>query len=243
MLLASFILILSYLCNQLVVMGQVQRRGRFKPYGFLKSGAFDDVVFEGPKLDNDLLLKDTLERERPDPLTRIRPQTPHKFAEAIDVKIDITEPAHGTWIEDPINNRHTLRAIIKSPGALSISLLFDDFKLPEGSELYIIGKDETLGAYTAEINNKSTRKFATTPVAGESVIVEYHEPLHNKNRSKPPALFIGKIVHGFRATPFAYGNSGLCQVDVACRKNAITVIFIILIYSLNYFYFSLGKRD
>ena len=79
--------------------------------------------------------------------------------------------------------------------------------LPGGSELYVIGKDDTLGAFTPEINNKASRKFATTPLAGDSVIIEYHEPFHNKNSGKSPALRISKIVHGFRATPFAYGAS------------------------------------
>lgn len=222
MLAILFALVLSCLSNQLVI-GQVQREGRFKPYGFVKSGSFHDVVIEGPKLDNEELMKATLEMERPDPLTHVRPQAPHKFAEAVDVHIDITDPTRGTWIEDPSTNRRTWRAVVKSPGALSVSLLFNDFMLPEDGELYIIGKDETLGAFTAGENNKPTRKFATTPVAGESVIIEYHEPLVNKKSGAPPALHIGKIVHGFRATPFTYGASGHCQIDVACRKHSNTV--------------------
>ena len=222
-LLISCLALLSCLSNHILVLAQVQSKGRFKPYGFVKSGSFHDVIVEGPLLNNEILMKAALDREKPDPLTHMRPQAPHKFAEAVDVQIDITDPTRGTWIEDEENNHRTWRTIIKSPGALSLSLLFNDFMLPEGGELYIIGKDETLGAFTAEVNNKETRKFATTPVAGESVIIEYHEPMHNKKSSKMPALRIGKIVHGFRSTPFAYGASGLCQVDVECRKNSKTV--------------------
>ena len=217
------ILISCILFKPFLVNGQVQKEGRYKPYGFMKSGSFNDVIVEGPKLDNAILIKAALEKDRPDPLTHMRPQAPHKFAEAVDVQIDITDPSRGTWIEDTSNNRRTWRTILKSPGALSMSILFSDFMLPEGSELYVIGKDEILGAFTAEVNNKATRKFATTPVAGESIILEYHESLNNKNAGKPPSLRIGKIVHGFRATPFAYGASGLCQVDVECRKNAKNV--------------------
>ena len=217
-----YALLLSCLSNQ-IVSGQVQIKGRYQPYGFLKSGSFHDIIVEGPKLDNDVLMKAALEQDRPDPLTHVRPQAPHKFAEAVDFQVDITDATRGTWIEDNANNRRTWRSIIKSPGALSISLLFNDFMLPEGSELYVIGKDDTLGAFTPEINNKASRKFATTPLAGDSVIIEYHEPLHNKNSGKSPALRIGKIVHGFRATPFAYGASGLCHIDIECRKNAKNV--------------------
>lgn len=216
------LLLLSCLSNQFAY-GQVQTKGRYQPYGFLKSGSFHDIIVEGPLLDNDLLMKAAMELDRPDPLTHIRPQAPHKFAEAVDFHVDITDATRGTWIEDSANNRRTWRSIIKSPGALSVSLLFNEFVLPEGGELYVIGKDDTLGAFTPEVNNKATRKFATTPLAGDSVIIEYHEPLHNKNSGKAPALRIGKIVHGFRATPFAYGASGLCHVDVECRKNAKNV--------------------
>lgn len=201
------------------VAGQVQSAGRYKPYGFLKSGRFADVINEGPRLDNENLLKAALAREQPDPLTRVRPQAPHKFAEAVDVHINITDADRGTWIEDSENNRRTWRSVVKSPGALSISLLFNDFMLPTGSELYVIGKNETLGAFTAEANNKATRKFATTPLAGDAVIIEYHEPLQKSGKSFPAALSIGKIIHGFRSTPFSYGNSEGCQIDVACRKN------------------------
>ena len=220
-----YLFILACLSNQ-IVFGQVQVKGRYQPYGFLKSGSFQDIIVEGPKLDNEILMKAAMEQDRPDPLTHVRPQSPHKFAEAVDFHVDITDAGRGSWIEDATNNRRTWRSIIKSPGALSISLLFNDFMLPDGSELYIIGKDDTLGAFTAEINNKATRKFATTPLAGDTVIIEYHEPLHNKNTGKAPALRIGKIVHGFRSSPFAYGASGFCQIDVECRKNAKNVRII-----------------
>lgn len=224
MLAILYTLIFSCLSGQLV-FAQLQQKGHFKPYGYgyYKSGSFHDVVTEGPKLNNEVLMKAALEIERPDPLTRVRAQAPHKFAEAVDVHIDITDSTRGTWIEDTYNDRRTWRAVVKSPGALSLSLLFNDFMLPEDSELYIIGKDETLGAFTAEENNKPTRKFATTPIAGESVIIEYHEPLINKKSGNPPALHIGKIVHGFRATPFTYGASGLCQIDAVCHKNSNNV--------------------
>lgn len=220
-----------------ITRAQVQIEGKFKPYGFVKSGSFNDVILQGPRLDNDMLMKATLERERPDPLTHVRAQAPHKFAEAVDVQIDIADPTRGTWIEDTSSQRRTWRTTIKSPGALSISLLFSDFLLPDGGELYVIGKEEILGAFTAEVNNKASRKFATRPVSGDSVIIEYHESL-NKNASNegPLSLRVGKIVHGFRSTPFAYGASGLCQVDVACRKNAknvkIRIVCVIVLFNL-----------
>ena len=205
-------------------LAQVQTVGRFAPYGFAKSSPFHDVITSAPPLDNDALLKAAIEQERPDPITRIRAAGPHKFAEAVDIHVDIAEPQHGQWIVDTSNNRRTWRTVIKSNGALSLSLLFSDFHLPEGAEFYVIGKEDSLGAFTSEVNNKATRKFATTPLAGDSLIIEYHEPLHKTTPSSaPPAIRVSKVVHGFRATPFAYGESGHCHIDVACKRSHKTV--------------------
>ncbi len=207
-------------------LAQVQRVGRFAPYGFSKSSPFHDVITESPHLDNEVLLKAALEAEQVDALTRMRRAGPHKFAEAVDIHVDMAEPQHGQWIIDTSNNRRTWRTVIKSSGALSLSLLFSDFHLPEGAEFYVIGKEDVLGAFTSEVNNKATRKFATTPLAGDSLIIEYHEPLHKTatpSNSPPPAIRVSKVVHGFRATPFAYGDSGHCHIDVACRRNHKTV--------------------
>ena len=215
-------------------VAQVQTIGRFAPYGHSKSSPFDDVITTIPTQDNAALLKAALESEQSDPITHIRPAGPHKFAEAVDVYVDIAEPQHGRWITDTSNNRRTWRTVIRSAGALSISLLFSDFHLPDDAEFYVIGRDETLGAFTSAINNKSTRKFATTPLAGDSLIIEYHEPLHHSkstnnaspdaNSQSPPAIRVSKVVHGFRSTPFAYGDCGHCHIDAACKRSHKTVI-------------------
>jgi hypothetical protein len=193
------------------------------PIGHAKSGSFQDVVIDTPVYDNEELLKSVLESEKPDPLTHQRPVQPLKFAHAIDMAVDMQNPVHGVWIEDSERGRRIWRTVIRSAGAMSISLLFSDFYLPEDSEFYVIGQNEVMGAFTAEINNKETRKFATTPLAGDMLILEYHEPTKTKEPQQKPSLVVGKILRGFRSTPFPYTVSGGCEVDVACRLNAVNV--------------------
>lgn len=206
------------------ISAQVSKPGKYSPIAFTKSKNFTDVIFTTPELDNKMLMEEAKAAERPNPLTHQRPPGPLKFAQGIDLAIDMQIPAHGTWIEDNQAQRKIWRTIIKAPGAVSMSLLFNDFHLPANSELYIIGQEEILGAFTPEINNKETRKFATAPVAGDIVIVEYHEPMVERSEDEqPPALKIMRILRGFRATPFGYGQSGNCHIDVACKATQQTV--------------------
>lgn len=67
------------------------------------------------------------------------------------------------------------RLAISSPNAFSLNLIFTDFYLPHGAELYIYNSDTTvvLGAYTAD-NNADF--LPTAPIRGDMVIVEYNEP-------------------------------------------------------------------
>ncbi|KGG52110.1 hypothetical protein DI09_20p270 [Mitosporidium daphniae] len=116
------------------------------------------------------------------------------FGRGITVDIDIV--AKGTWYTLKNGLGRILKLGIKSPTALSLNLLFDRFWLPEGSELYIHGKTAMLGAYTAAVNNKEHMKFATTPLPGSFLLIEYYSPEFVK---EDPILHIFSVVHGFRS--------------------------------------------
>ena len=59
---------------------------------------------------------------------------PPKFAEAIDFPVD-SKTGGGEWLLR--DGMWIWRAQVSSPGALSLSLLFDHFELAPGSEFYI----------------------------------------------------------------------------------------------------------
>ncbi|KAF9424998.1 hypothetical protein BGZ94_007933 [Podila epigama] len=93
---------------------------------------------------------------------------------------------------------------IYSPSALSLNLIFSDFELPPGTEFYVSGKKTILGAFTAQINNKADRIFATAPVAGDRLLLEYYTPRSVLERS-PPRLQLSHVVHGYK--PMLYAAS------------------------------------
>lgn len=80
------------------------------------------------------------------------------------------------------------------------------------------------GAFTGQLNNKGTNDFSTAPIPGDTVILEYWEPIYNSDVSDVKAesdnvrLRVSSIVHGFRKSTFDFQDSGPCNIDVACKE-------------------------
>jgi hypothetical protein len=143
---------------------------------------------------------------------------PFKFGKTIPLSLDIDNNDHGEWIVDETVGTRMWRFKVKSNGAYSLSIYFSKFKLAPGSELYIIGEQETHGAFTAELNNKVDGLFGVAPVAGDYLILEYIEPLDSPHYKS--SIVVSHMVHGFRPNPFTSNDlkalSGSCHVNVAC---------------------------
>jgi hypothetical protein len=61
---------------------------------------------------------------------------PSRFAEAIEMQATLQD---GEWTEDTESGVREWSLQISSPGAITLSLLFDDFFIPENGEFYVIG--------------------------------------------------------------------------------------------------------
>lgn len=85
---------------------------------------------------------------------------------------------------------------ICSPGALSINLLFSEYELPEGAQLFVYNEDQTqvLGSFN-HLNNSENGVLPVAPVRGDRLIVEYQEPA---NAAFHARLRIGEINHAYR---------------------------------------------
>jgi hypothetical protein len=144
------------------------------------------------------------------------PDIPWRFGENIEV--DINTRDHGVWSESAKGFR-AWHLGISSPGAYSLNLTFDQYKLPPGAELYVYNPDgtEVLGAFT-EKNNQDDLYFATTLLAGDALIIEYIEPV---NALFPGVLNLELVTHAYR-DPFShakgFGHSGWCNLNVACEE-------------------------
>lgn len=125
---------------------------------------------------------------------------------------------NGQW-SDLQNGDKIWRLKITSKGALSLNLIFDEFYLPEGSELYIYDESRNflLGRYTSKENQESNR-FGTWLIESDNLIIEYYEPSTVKELVK---LHVESATHGYRNSESfknekALNDGGDCNLDVDC---------------------------
>ncbi|KAF9993346.1 hypothetical protein BGZ80_011202 [Entomortierella chlamydospora] len=106
---------------------------------------------------------------------------------------------------------------VHSKSALSLNLIFSDFHLPAGTEFYVSGKKKTLGAFTPEINNKPDGVFATAPLAGDRLLLEFYTPKALLEQGIMPRIQLGHIIHGYKPTLLASSSDitakGIRQQD------------------------------
>ena len=148
---------------------------------------------------------------------------PYRYGVPVDIVISMESA--GVWSEVEGGGR-VWTARVSSPGASSLSLIFSEYRLPEGAELYIRGESIELGAFTSA-NNKDHGSLATSVVDGSMAVIEYYVPGDDLGR-----LAVGRVVHGYKALPWlqsdsgggysngGYGQSASCHVNVNCSAGA-----------------------
>ncbi|MBN8568268.1 MAG: T9SS type A sorting domain-containing protein [Ignavibacteria bacterium] len=161
---------------------------------------------------------DTKKLFEEDQITAKMLDVPYRFGTVVNVSYN---PANsGTWDELSDGSR-IWRLSIKSPDALSIYTIFNDFYLPEGAKLfaYNSSKSIVLGAFTS-INNREDKIFAVAPIPDKEIILEYYEPASVKNQGR---LFISQLVHGYKDI-FGYINNQSdalpCNININCPIGA-----------------------
>ena len=161
--------------------------------------------------------KNLVQYKAEDAVNDVKKDGPWRFGENIFVNYNLNNS--GTW--DVLENGDKIwRLGVYSPGALTINLTFDNYKLPKGASLFIYtpDKSEIIGAFT-DFNNQEDKNFGTTLLKGDAVIIEYYEP---KSVEFSGELNLWRITHGYR-NAFDYaekslGSSGSCNVNVACPQ-------------------------
>jgi lysyl endopeptidase len=154
-------------CLPFLSEAQLSYGGYPRPFTGLKSTSPSAVVL--PAVDNQKLLVSSLtEFNKPQFLKPLR------FAYPFEVNLDPTNS--GAWgiSED---GYQVWQVEIKSEGAFSLNLKFEDFRLPPSARLFIFnsGLKQLLGSFTV-LNNDSSRIFAVSPVQGDDIFVQYEIP-------------------------------------------------------------------
>ncbi len=205
--------ILSIACILFMVeyaAGQISQGGKPLEVPALKSRGIPEIVM--PAVINHKLKLHYEEQQK-----QALQLKPFQFAHGFEV--NLSPENDGFWMRN-INGFDVWRIKIKSVGAYSLNLIFDNFFLPEGSRLFLFNEDQTyvLGAFTPA-NNKEWGKFAVSPVPGEVLTVQYEVPA---GKNKYGGFIISEVNHDFmNILKFDERNPlgeipGSCNVDINC---------------------------
>lgn len=142
--------------------------------------------------------------------------TPWRFG--YDFATNIDPGTHGEYINLP-NGDRVWRVRIQSPGAKTINLFFDWYKLAKGARLFVAAYDQS--DRTKELTylqNNPNDAIGIWPVKSDDVWVELYEPSDVVGQS---ILEIANVVHGYRTIgespdAKALNDSGSCNQDVDC---------------------------
>jgi len=135
---------------------------------------------------------------------------PYRFAERIDVSFRPGQRGRWESLED---GGRLWRLRLFSPGALSLSLHFSRFSLPEGASLWLYDpRGELVQGPIGSEQGRPWGEFWSPVVLGDEMVVELLVPA----RAPAPDLEIGGVYHGFRSLfPKDHGS---CNIDVACPE-------------------------
>lgn len=156
---------------------------------------------------------------------------PFRFGYNHDVNYSLNNS--GTWVT--LSNGDRLwQLCLRSPGALSMNLAFDDFFMPAGAKLFVYSADKSvvIGAFTT-LNNQNDSAFATDLLPGDAIVLEYYEPVTVANQGR---MKLFRVTHGYRGFKDylgkSFGTSGSCQENINCpsgynwqnEKNAVMLL-------------------
>ncbi|MDP6685261.1 MAG: T9SS type A sorting domain-containing protein [Candidatus Marinimicrobia bacterium] len=146
---------------------------------------------------------------------------PFRFGHGMEVMYDLL--SSGTWETLPSGDQ-VWRLSVSSPGAYSINIIYDDFFMPPGGKFFVYSEDKSyvIGAFTEE-NNKEDGVFATQPVPGDRIILEYVEPAEVEGQGR---IRLWRVIHAYRnlfgfKNTRDYGDSGTCNNNVNCPEGIL----------------------
>ena len=170
------------------LVAQVSHGGHPLPLSVLRSAAANAQLFETlPAFDlQEQLRIDSLEQ------TDLR----NGFHFAYKFMTDYTPDNSGVRFTTAEGTK-VWRLGIHSVGALSLNVLFSQYELPEGAQLFLYNADQSqvLGAFN-HLNNSELGLLPVAPIEGDSLIIEYQEPASAAFRGK---LCVGEVNHGYRS--------------------------------------------
>lgn len=200
--------LLALLFPILPVLGQEPAVLPSETYSSIRSSESVPVQQMAP-VDSDALREDFRARD-----DRVGP-----YAYGTAPETHLTSDHHGVWESLPSGD-WLWRLRLQSDEAVSLSVGFTRFQLPDGAEVYLHGPDnaDIRGPYTAA--DATNGQHWTPLVHGDQLTIELHVP---EGQRPAVQLEIGRVVHGVRSISPTVdrgppSKSGACNVDVACDE-------------------------
>lgn len=137
---------------------------------------------------------------------------------------DFTPENSGNWFTGADGTR-VWRLGIRSEGAYSINVLFSEYEIPEGAQLFLYNPDQThiLGAFN-HLNNSELNKLPVSPVQGDELIIEYQEPANVPFHGR---LKVGEVNHDYRNLRGyelqGYNRTYWCMPALACYQDTTDI--------------------
>lgn len=168
-----------------MVQAQVSHGGRPLPFAQTKS-SFTGFFEEMPSFD-------VAEELRIDALNESDLRGGYRFAYKFMTGFNRNNSGTSFYLPD---GTFVWRLGIRSKDALSINILFSEYELPDGAQVFLYNPEQTqvLGSFTSQ-NNSELDLLPVAPLYGDELIVEYHEPA---NAAFPGRLTVGEVNHGYR---------------------------------------------
>lgn len=199
-------------CISVVTNAQVNYGGvpHFPQANFLRISG-ESAFFRMPSFDIDSLLAEDAEDESG---MRGSYRFAHKFYTDINMKRD----AYQSILPDGTN---VWTLTIQSDGAYSLNFLLEDVFLPDGAQLFFYNPDHShiIGKFDKR-NVSASGILPTRPVEGETVIVEYSEPMNVEFSGN---FRITEVNHDYRdflrREPYPDPTKSACMKDVLCEED------------------------
>lgn len=139
----------------------------------------------------------------------------------VEVPVSISTTNSGQWDNLPAGGR-IWRVTIICNGAQALGLNYDDLHLPEGADIFVYTPDQkyVIGALT-KTEIPLNQKFATRPLSGDALVLEYYEPDHTTEQALINISGLVYIYRGFEAQNSDNTksvSSGSCEVNVNCSE-------------------------
>lgn len=144
---------------------------------------------------------------------------------ALSINAGLNPDNSGTWEHLPCGTL-IWRLHVVSPGAKSLSLIVDDFEMPDNARLFVYDKSKKhiIGAFTSN-NNNQHRVFTTHLLPGDEIIIEYEQyPEKGEEHQEVSPDFklnIESIMYNYMSGgPFDETKNLECMVNVNCPEGS-----------------------